>query len=109
MKNIHSTLRLLLAFGLLIVFGQCDKDVQVPVFEAYPETSLDANGGTWKTFVLANGSQIDVPAPEASASAAYLAELADLKTKMAAATAEQQEQARHWGANGVLRWHAIAR
>jgi len=109
MKNIHFTFRLLLAFGLIFTLGQCDKTVEVPVFEAYPETSLDANAGTWKTYVLANGSQIAVPAPEAAASAAYQAELADLKTKMAGATAEQQEQARHWGANGVLRWHEIAR
>jgi hypothetical protein len=28
---------------------------------------------------------------------------------MAAATAEQQDLARQWGANGVTRWHAIAR
>lgn len=109
MKHIHSAIRLTLGLSLFALFTQCDKDIETPVFEAYPETSLDANGGTWKTFVLANGSQIGVPAPEATASAAYQAELADLKTKMAAATAEQQNLARHWGANGVLRWHAIAR
>jgi len=109
MKNTRFTLLLLLAFGLVVAFTRCNKDIETPVFEAYPETSLDANAGAWKTYVLANGSQIDVPVPEAAASAAYLAELADLKTKMAAATAEQQELARHWGANGVLRWQAIAR
>jgi hypothetical protein len=91
------------------MLSQCDKTVENPVFEAYPETSLDADAGTWKTYVLANGSEIPVPAPEDATSAAYQAELADLKAKMAAATAEQQDLARQWGANGVTRWHAIAR
>lgn len=109
MKNTHVTFRLLIAFGLLFFFGQCDKTIELPVFEPYPETSLDANAGTWKTYILADGAEINVPAPEAAASAAYQAELADLKAKMAAATEQQKDLARHWGANGVLRWHAIAR
>lgn len=109
MKHIHSAILLASGISLLAILTQCNKDIETPTYEAYPETSLDANAGTWKTYVLANGSQIDVPAPENAASTAYQAELADLKTKMAAATAEQQNLARHWGANGVLRWQAIAR
>jgi hypothetical protein len=109
MQNIHFAYRFILGLGLLFAFSQCDKTVETPVFEAYPETSLDANAGTWKTYVLLNGSEVPVPAPNDANSALYQAELADLKTKMAAATDEQKDLARHWGANGVLRWHAIAR
>jgi membrane-associated phospholipid phosphatase len=58
---------------------------------------------------LTGGTEIAVPAPEATNSAAYAAELADLKSKMAAATQEQKELAEWWGGNGVLRWHEIAR
>ncbi len=109
MQNIHFAYRFILGLGLLFAFSQCDKTVETPVFEAYPETSLDANAGTWKTYVLLNGSEVPVPAPNDANSALYQAELADLKTKMATATDEQKDLARHWGANGVLRWHAIAR
>ncbi|MFN0015781.1 MAG: PA-phosphatase, partial [Saprospiraceae bacterium] len=110
MKNIRFVIRVALGLGILTCSVRCDKSIDVPAYEAYPETNLDANAGTWKTYIISGGSTaVALPAPEASVSAAYLAELAGLKTQMAAATSEQQELARHWGANGVLRWHAIAR
>jgi hypothetical protein len=109
MKKTHFKYFLAIGLSLLFTLSQCDKTIENPAFEAYPETSLDANAGTWKTYILANGSEIPVPAPEDATSGAYRTELDDLKAKMAAATAEQQELARQWGANGVTRWHAIAR
>ncbi|MBV6440068.1 MAG: phosphatase PAP2 family protein [Haliscomenobacteraceae bacterium CHB4] len=109
MKKIHFTYRLAICTVLIFAFNQCDKTVEDTYFEPYPETSLDADAGNWKTYILANGSEIPVPAPEDASSTAYQSELADLKAKMAAATAEQQELARRWGANGVSRWHEIAR
>lgn len=109
MKNIHLISRLAICAGLLVTFNQCDKTPENPVFEPYAETSLDANAGNWKTYILASGAEIAVPAPTESGSPAYLAELADLKSKMAAATEEQKDLARQWGGNGVLQWQAIAR
>ncbi|MBP6827763.1 MAG: phosphatase PAP2 family protein [Saprospiraceae bacterium] len=109
MKKIKYILSLFVSASLLFGLNRCSKTVENPVFEPYAETNLDATGGNWKTYVLANGSDIAVPAPEDATSAAYLAELADLKSKMSAATAGQQDLARLWGANGVLRWHEIAR
>lgn len=109
MKKISFPIFLVIGLCLLFALSQCDKTIEEPVFEAYPETNLDNNAGTWKTYILANGSEIPVPAPEDAASGAYRTELDDLKAKMAAATGEQQNLAREWGANGVTRWHAIAR
>ena len=95
---------------LLFTLTQCEKTPEdIFVLEPYAETSLDTNGGSWKTFVLANGSELAVAAPEATNSATYQAELADLKNKMAAATAEQKDAARYWAVNAVLRWHEFAR
>ncbi len=99
----------MLVLSALVIFSYCDKTPENPAFEPYDETSLDANGGTWKTYVLATSSDIAVPAPTETTSAAYQAELTDLKSKMSAATSEQQEMARQWGGNGVLRWQSIAR
>lgn len=110
MKNIHLTLRLAAMAGLLIAFYHCDKTPpESPAYAPYEETSLEPNGGNWKTYVLTSGSEIAISAPEDVASPGYLAELTDLKSKMAAATAEQKELAQWWGGNGVLRWHEIAR
>ena len=109
MKKIHFTYTLLICLSLLFAFSQCDKTIDIPVLEPYAETSLDSSAGNWKTYILANGSEIPVPAPEDAASATYLAEIDDLKATMAAATGEEQDLARHWGGNGVSRWHEIAR
>src|SRR5258708_29489236 len=107
MKNIHLITRLAICASLLVLFNQCDKTPENPVFEPYAETNLDANAGNWKTYVLTSGSEIAVPAPNESGSPAYLAELTDLKAKMSAATEEQKEPARQWPANSLLRWQAI--
>lgn len=109
MRSIYTTTRVLFALGLLFTLGQCDKTPEVTEVIPYDETSLDANGGNWKTYILANGSEIPVAAPEAAGSAAYLTELTDLKAKMAAATSDQKAAAQFWGANGVLRWQEIVR
>jgi len=109
MKNIKLICQSALIVSAIVLFSYCDKTPENPVFEPYAETSLDANAGNWKTYVLTNGSEIAVPAPTATNSPAYQAELADLKAKMSAATDDQKEVARQWGANGVLQWQAIAR
>ncbi len=95
--------------ALLFALVGCDKTPEQPVFEPYAETSLDLTGGTWKTYIVANGSETALPVPEATTSAAYQVELTSLKAVMAATTSEEQDLSRHWGANGVLRWHEITR
>jgi len=93
----------------LAVFTRCNKTPEVTEYAPYPETALEQNAGTWKTFVLANADEIPVPAPETAQSQAYLAEITSLKSAMSNATAEQKEAVNYWGGNGVLRWHEIAR
>ena len=106
MKN---TPRILLSLSLLLAFSQCDKTPENPVLAPYAETSLDANAGNWKTYLLSNSSEIALPAPSSATSAEYKAEIAALKTQAAAISSQQREAALAWGANGVLRWHEIAR
>lgn len=99
----------LTGLAVLFLLVRCEKSPESPALDPYPETRLDANGGTWKTCVLTNGSEIPVPAPVAPTSLVYQLELNDLKQQMAAATPEQKRLARFWGGNAVLRWHEIAR
>ena len=93
----------------LFTWTACNKTPENTAIAPYEETSLDANGGTWKTYVVANGSEIAVPAPTDAASDAYKAELDALKATMSNATAENKEAVQYWGGNGTLRWHEIAR
>lgn len=99
----------LLGMALVITLSRCDKTLEPVGTTPYPETNLDANAGTWKTYVLANPAEVALPAPEDASSAAYLAELESLKNTMASASDNQRELALWWGGNGVLRWHEIAR
>lgn len=109
MENIaSSSCRLLLGFLLLIAFSQCNKTPENTISPPYAETSLDSKGGTWKPY-LVSAPEVPVAEPNATSSAAYQAELAALKSQAAGITAQQREAALAWGANGVLRWHEIAR
>lgn len=108
MKN--SLLRLSAGLLLVFLFAYCDKSVErLPGLEPYAETNVDPTGGSWKTYILANGQEIPVAAPTATASAEYQAELQEVKNLCNQANGEQQEAARFWGAGAVLRWQELAR
>jgi PAP2 superfamily len=107
--NTQTIYRLACLSGLIFIFSFCEKTPpEIPMESPYPETSLDAGAGNWKTYLLTSGSEIAVDAPQANGSAAYNAEIADLKAAMAAASDAQKERAVWWGENGVLRWNKIA-
>ncbi|MVM38459.1 PA-phosphatase [Spirosoma sp. HMF3257] len=72
-------------------------------------TSVDADGGNWRTIILKSASDIAVPQPVAITSDAYKKELADVKNGVLAATPEQNTAVNYWAAGGVLRWNQIAR
>ena len=110
MKKINILFPVAALLGLLFAFSQCDKTPPEATFLApYAETSLEVNAGNWKTYLTIDSNKTAVPTPDAAGSAAYLTELNNLRSKMAAATAEEKELATWWGSNGVLRWHEIAR
>lgn len=110
MKKITILYPATVLLGLLFTLSQCDKTPTESLpFEPYPETNLESNAGNWKPYLPIDSNKTAVPTPDAAGSAAYLTELDNLRSDMAAATAEEKELARWWGSNGVLRWHEIAR
>ncbi|HEV7349370.1 phosphatase PAP2 family protein [Telluribacter sp.] len=100
---------LIMGFTVLFVATSCDKTIQEPAIPAYAPTSTDANAGTWKTYVLTSPTEVAVPAPAATGSAAYQAELSSLKQQSATLTPAQREKVAYWGAGAVYRWNEIAR
>ncbi len=115
MKKSHKNI--LYAFVLAPLLGaggavviSCDKTVAEPLKEAYIPATLDANAGNWKTYVLANSSEMPVIAPKAATDAAYLKELDSLKNKiMPVLTPANKDVVKYWSAGAVYRWSEIAR
>lgn len=106
----HIAMPALLALFAISFFGACEREIPTNIdFEPYEFASLDENGGAWAPVLLSSATQIAVPAPEAVNSAAYQAELADLKSASAALTPEQEAAVRYWSNNPLLRWNEIAR
>jgi len=101
----------IVAFTAICLFGlSCQEDIDTGYsFETYNFSGLDAQGGTWKTILIGDVNQYDVKTPEATNSANYLKELADLKSASAKPSTEQLTAIKYWGNNGLIRWNEIAR
>jgi hypothetical protein len=72
-------------------------------------TSVDADGGNWRTIVLKSASDIVVPQPLPITSDAYRTELTAIKNGILASTPEQNTAVNYWAVGGVVRWNQIAR
>ncbi|MFN8355176.1 MAG: vanadium-dependent haloperoxidase [Spirosomataceae bacterium] len=91
------------------LFNSCEKDIELTNLQPIVPTNLDANGGTWKPFILAKADEIALDAPKATNSTEYQAELTELKSLSTSLTADQQAAVTFWGAGAVYRWSEIAR
>jgi PAP2 superfamily len=98
--------------GVAMVGGVASCDRTVTPTEALAPLApadVDADAGTWRMLVLTGPTQVAVPAPAATTSPVYLAELASIKSAQAHMTDAQRAAVRYWGAGGVMRWNQIAR
>ncbi|GAB2603055.1 vanadium-dependent haloperoxidase [Spirosoma areae] len=95
--------------GLSGALLSCDKSISEPQRVGYTPASVDDKAGTWKTYVLTAPTDVTLASPTSTSSAEYQAELAELKSKSASLTQEQQEAVVYWGAGAVYRWNEIAR
>lgn len=79
-----------------------------PAAASSPNAQIEPTAGTWKTWVLASGAQLRLPAPPDAA--ASKAEIAQLESIAAQRDAAAIEQVKFWdsGAPGY-RWDQIAR
>lgn len=100
----------LAAAAIGLVVASCDRSVTpTEVLPPLQASSLDATAGTWRLLVLTAPDQVPVAAPAAVTSAAYLAELAAVKTAQANITDDQRRNVRYWSGGGVLRWNQVTR
>lgn len=96
--------------AVVLFSGACDKSISpTEVLPPLEPTSLEPTAGNWRMVVLTAPTQIAVAAPTAPTSAAYLAELADIKTAQGNLTSAQRASIAYWSGGGVLRWNQILR
>jgi hypothetical protein len=96
---------------LCVLLAGCSKNID-DRSEAFPELApqnIDLAAGTWKPILLSTADEVALPAPAATNTPAYLAELNEIKSWQKSLTQEQKSSIKYWGAGGVLRWNEIMR
>lgn len=109
MKKHELLLSLLVGMAFCISWMGCQKElVTLTPGSDHAFSSLDANGGTWRTTLVTAPTDITLAAPEAVGSPAYQAELAALKQELSGLRADQEKAVDYWTHNPILRWNEIA-
>ncbi|MCL6258634.1 phosphatase PAP2 family protein [Aquiflexum sp. TKW24L] len=104
LKTIYITL-----FSIILITSSCIEETpNYYQFDGYGFEKLDENGGTWKTILVTSPAQISISQPEATSSAAYQAELTNLKQQMSSLTPKEKEAVKYWTSNPIIRWNEIA-
>jgi len=96
--------------GAALGAASCDNAVSpTGVLPPLVAASTDSGAGGWSMIVLSGPTQFTVTAPAAETSAAYLAELAAIKSAQSRLTSAQRQTIAYWSGGGVLRWNEIVR
>lgn len=108
-KILYSLCSLLVAVVLLPV--SCSKNVSSRTADlpALAPSRTDIDAGIWKTILLTSANEIAVPAPVATNTPEYIAQINEIKTWQASISDEEKELVKYWGAGAVLRWNEILR
>lgn len=105
---LFSSLALLAA---AVVVWSCSKAITERTDDIAPlnPTNIDLNAGTWKPILLTGPTEFAVPAPIATGTPEYIAQVAEIKTWQADLTGEEKRLVNYWAAGAVLRWNEILR
>jgi len=94
---------------VLVSMIRCNMDLATELeFKSYEFSGIDQDAGTWKPILIASGSAIAVDKPAAANSDQFLAEVAGVKSRIAAMTSDEKKNVEHWTNNAVLRWNEVA-
>lgn len=100
-----------LAISLLFLLNGCKKEIVESTLQyaALDPLNPDEDAGTWKPILLSAPNEIEVPTPDSLKSAAYIAELNEIKSWQQELTSEEKSLVSYWSAGAVLRWNEITR
>ncbi len=102
---------LLYIISAAVVLQSCKKELTDSSLE-FPTlnpASQDLNAGTWRPILLTGPTEFTVPAPIATTSPDYIAQINEIKTWQYELTSEEKRIVKYWSAGAVLRWNEIMR
>jgi hypothetical protein len=100
---------ILLSSLLIWLAGCTEPTIDEGILPFNVPSSVDADGGNWRTIVLKSAADIAVPQPLPITSDTYKTELTAIKNGILASTPEQNTAVNYWAVGGVVRWNQIAR
>lgn len=71
--------------------------------------NVDINAGNWKPVLITGPTDVAVPAPIATNTPDYIAQVNEIKTWQADLTSDKKALVKYWSAGAVLRWNEIMR
>ena len=108
-KIIYHLLSVFLVMLTMII--SCSKDIESRTDHLSPLTpsKTDINAGTWKPILLTAPDEFTIPAPGATNTPDYVAQINEIKSWQNKITDEERAMVEYWGAGAVLRWNEIMR
>ncbi|MFC4874783.1 phosphatase PAP2 family protein [Negadavirga shengliensis] len=103
-------IRFIFAAAILLALAtSCLEELPVNYkYDDYVFSGLDSEGGAWKTVLITDPSQIEVPVPQSTSSATYQNELNAVKEANSNLSKNQKDAIAYWTSNPIIRWNEIA-
>src|SRR4051812_4462970 len=112
-NKITSIVLLVLACGsaaVLLPFSCSKKESgRTDNLPALQPAKTDIDAGAWKPVLLTSPSQIAVPAPIATTTPDYIAQVNEIKDWQSHISSSDRALVKYWAAGAVLRWNEILR
>lgn len=101
----------ILAVLSTLIYVSCSKSIsgRTDNTAALTPVKTDIDAGTWKTILLTSPTEFAVPAPVATSTPDYIAQLNEVKAWQQDLSAEEQRIVKYWSAGAVLRWNELLR
>ena len=97
--------------AIILILSSCSKEIEgrTDNVAALNPINPDENAGTWKTILLTAPNEIIVPAPAATNTPDYVAQINEIKSCQYNLSREDKEIVKYWSAGAVFRWNEILR
>lgn len=97
--------------AVIFVLSSCSKEIEGRTYNVATLNPInpDENAGQWKTILLTSSNEIIVPAPAATNTPDYIAQINEIKSCQYNLTRADKEIVKYWSAGAVLRWNEILR
>ncbi len=94
-----------------LFYGSCSKSItgRTDNVAALAPSKTDIDAGIWKTILLSSPTEFPVPAPVATSSPEYIAQLNEVKAWQQDLSAEEKRVVKYWSAGAVMRWNELLR